>query len=220
MTDDKTTKIESPVRVEVTADATASLEQATDTAASFVERVVMPPAEAVSRFAVDLVEWLRGPFQRMRIENLAKLGKRVRELQDEQGVTEPLPLPPKSANVVIEQGSFEEDDVLRELWAQLIVNAQAGMDISTYLFEVLSKLNAADVRLLRTAETNKGELWASAGNFSRLLAVGLMRDRYEVSVHGPPQSLNTGGELEHAGFGISELGREMLAAVTSPHSRE
>jgi len=235
MTDSKPAApaFESPIRIEVTADATASLEQATDTAASFVERVVMPPAEAVSRLAVDLVECLRGPFRHKRIENLAKLGKRVRELQDEQGVTEPLPLPPKSANVVIEQGSFEEDDALRELWAQLIVNTQAGMPTSAYLFELLSKLDGADAQKLLVAARHEDMLPSDTEGIGRLVAVGLLQAEHEVSVHvsTTEEHASSSGswgldgswfpseaQLKIAGFVLSDVGEELVKAALPPES--
>ncbi len=211
MTGDKTPKIESPVRV--TADATKSLEKATDTAASFIERVVMPPAEAVAGLAVDVIDFLRGPFKLARLNNLSKLSKRVKELRAEQGVTEPIPLPPKSTHVVIEQGSFEEDDALRELWAQIIVNAQAGMESTAYLFEVLSKLSSDDVAVLRDAEAHDGKLQDVRHYFGRVVAEGLMADRYEVEVLAPPQSLNSTGELKSVGYRLTELGEELLDAV-------
>lgn len=215
MTDRKNTNplVETPVRVDVSANATASLEKATNTAAHFVERVVIPPAEAVAGLAVDIIDFLRGPFKLARLNTLSKLSKRVMELRDEQGVTEPLPLPPKSTHVVIEQGSFEEDDALRELWAQLIVNAQAGMETTAYLFEVLSKLTADDVALLRKADDMEGQLRDISYYFGRVVAEGLMTDEYEVVVLGPPRSLNSTGELKFVGYRLTELGEELLGAV-------
>lgn len=226
MTEDKkpTALVESPVRVEVTADATASLEKTTDTVAIFVERVVMPPAEALADLAVEVIDFCRGPFQARRQANLAKLGKRVEELREEQGVREPRALPPKSAHVVIEQASFEDDDALRDLWAQLIVNAQAGMEVTAYLFEVLSKLSGSDAQQLLAAE--KEALGMKEQGLGKLIALGLLDDEYRVKVEtgrntspagsgtwSVPDEFKSEAELEAFGLHLTRFGQELMKAV-------
>jgi hypothetical protein len=228
--DDKIPTSESPVRI--TADATKSLEKATDTAMGFIERVVMPPAEALAGLAVDLIDCVRGPFRMRRLENLSKVSKKVAELRAAQNIAEPIPLPPKSTHIVIEQASFEEDDTIRDLWAQMIVNAQAGMEISAYMFEVLSKLSGADAQKLQVAE---GAVFPETEDgIERLVALGLLEEQFEVSVrvdtneqfdpgetgrHEASSWFPSEAELKSTGFHLTHLGYALLEAVAPPQPR-
>ena len=203
----------------VTADATKSLEKATDTAMCLAQRLLGPPADALAKLGTDIVDVLRGPFSLLRLHTLEAIARKAAELREAQNVTNPIPLPPKSTHIVIEQASFVEDEKMRDLWARLIVNAQAGMEISAYIFEVLSKLDGADVALIRQAADSEGRIGPMEGSFSRLVALGLMIEDTELSVMGPPQALNTEGRLEFVGYLLTDLADDLLEAVGEPRAR-
>lgn len=213
--------IESPVRIE--ADGTKALGILADAAARFLNEVVLPPAAALSGLAVDLVDSVRGPFRAFRVRNLEQLAGRVRQLREAQGISEPKALPPKASHVVLEQASFEDEEKLRDLWAQLIVNAQAGMRIDTYLFDILGKLSSDDVRLLQEANRRDG-LEENALGTERLESLGLVRLSLTASMGGS-KDVEVGDttievpdevDLYPDGYKLTPAGALLLDATTKP----
>ncbi len=223
--DDSDISLQGPVSVQIKADATSAVDQGMQAVVSFVDRVVLPPAESLSRLVADVIDCVRGPFQSLRLTQLKRLGTRVKELREVQRVGAPKALSPKAIHTIVEDGSFVDDDQLRERWAQLIVNAQSGMPINDYLYFVLGKLDSSDIALLCVAgERELG--WAE--DASRLLSLGLVTKEYEVRVAVEPVEVvsdqrgdgyehhKTRVEQDFSGYLIAPLGEELLAAVSAP----
>jgi hypothetical protein len=205
--------IESPVRIE--ADGTKALEALTESAATFFNVVVLPPATALSELVADAFDFLRGPFRALRVRNLRKLAESVQRLRELQGIVEPKALPPKASHVLMEQASFEERDDLRALWAQLVVNAQAGMEIDAYLFEVLSRLSSDDARLLQRATRRKPMgLESGAMGTERLESLGLLRSNLVVYVHVDADEAEA--DVDTDGYLLTPLGKLLIDASTKP----
>ena len=204
---------------------------------------MMPIPQALAGLAVDLIDQLRGPLQLRRARNLAAISNEAKVLRAEQGVEEPKILPPKVINQFIEDGSFVEDEDLRTLWTQLLVNAQAGMAVEAYLVEILGKLNGHEVDILqRLKRRSEGgtlnvvkeksvetpgvdSLFAEWGppngseDTAKLLALGLVSEEYASRSQGAYYDhpyLGTSSGLEFTGYRIAPLGERLLCAVQEP----
>jgi hypothetical protein len=208
---------ESPVRV--TADGTEALTIATkaasDGASKFLDVVVMPPAQALAEMTVTVLDAIRGPFQWMRARTLRAIAEETAKLREAQGITEPLALPPKAAQVVMEQGSFAEDDKIRSLWAQLIVNAQAGMQLDAYLFELLGKLSSEDLQILEGAAHGGRYLPPTTSGIERLESLGLIKEDFGVSIE-INDAEDAVGELDFEGYRVSDIAVLLREASTKP----
>ena len=207
----------------IEANGTDALNKLTDVAVSFVETVLLPPMQQVSGLAEDLVDLVRGPFRRWRLQNLQRLAESVRARRRAQGIEQPRPLPPKATQAIMTDGSFVDSDVLRELWAQLIVNAQDGLSLDAYLFEVLGKLNSEDAGLLQ--ETLDGVVHDARGT-ERLIALGLVQidndvvlemGEVDVDLESRVQRIRVPkhGVIQPSPYlSLTPLGKLLLAATT------
>lgn len=195
-------------------------------------RAVRPVVEESSGLAVDVVHFLRGPFRLFRAENLRKVADWVIRLREEQMVTEPKAIPPKTMQVLLEQASFEENDQIQKLWAQLIVNAQVGMDLGAYVFELLGKISASDAQLLMKA-SESNEIDEDLGT-ERLLALGLLDMKAHID-WSETESVDTGetvsdqsdvypklvevptaAEIWWDGYYLTPMGALLIEAATKP----
>lgn len=94
-----------------------------------------------------------------------KVGRWVKQLRKEQNVTATPVLPTKVQMHMIEGASCEDDDRMQRRWAQLLVNAQAGLRLDAYLFEILGKLCSDDVDVLRRIHERELAYQAAAENY-------------------------------------------------------
>jgi len=218
--------VESPVRVALEADATEAINKLADAGITLMNATARPIGAALSALATDILDVCRGPFQRWRIQQLIFLAKKVKELQEVQGVVEPNALPPKAQQLLLEQASFVEGDQLRSLWAQLIVNSQAGLQFDAYLFELLSKLSADDVQVIADAAEDEAEGRLDEEDavvVSKLAALGLAEARYRVTGAGGGGTDMTGrretkAELRRRGHYLTPLGHILWEAASRPFS--
>lgn len=209
--------VESPVRVEATAELTHSTEVAMSIAKEFVERVVLPPAESAGGLVKDVLEAVRGPFQLLRFDNLRAIAIHVKRLWDEQRVRHEKSLPPRVVHLILEQGSFEEDEEVRKMWAQLIVNAQAGMSIGAFLFELLGKLDSADAKLLQAANGYYGHYPSYTKGTARLEALGLLKEDFEIELSVSSEAADhqpDTASMESNGYSLTEIGLMLRNAAT------
>jgi len=133
-----------PLKIDIKLDATNPVSKLIDIFVSGVQE----PVRAAGALAADIIEVIRGPFVDLRLTNLEKLTDKIHHLHRQQKITIRHPLSPRACQLVLEKGSFATDERIRDLWAQLIVNCQAGMSFDDYLFDILSKLNGTDVAYL------------------------------------------------------------------------
>ena len=86
------------------------------------------------------------------MERLLDVDQRVRNLMRERGLRAPTRLlGPGMAVQLLEHALLEDDDDLRNLWAQLLVNAAdaaSGVELRSSFISVLADLSAFDVRNL------------------------------------------------------------------------
>lgn len=164
---------------------------------------------------VDAAKWLKGPFKDYQMQNLGGIARNATDLAKQQGVTRREPLTPRIVNTILEQGSFEEDAEIQRMWAQLIVNAQAGLSIGAYLFELLGKLDSSDAKLLQKATGYYGHYPSYTSGTGRLEALGLVKEEFEVEVDEPDkESGNINANLSSSGYCLTELGRMLRDSAT------
>jgi hypothetical protein len=210
----------SPIHIDVDLDATEAVNKLVDAGIDLGAKSVGKVLESLAGLTVDILDVLRGPFQRLRLRQITQLAIEAKALREAQGVTEPKALPPKIQQIILEEGSFVEDDKLRGLWAQLIVNAQAGMPINDYLFEVLGKLSGEEVQLLERMINSEDPLPPYSSGMSRLEALGLVVMERRVDVERL-KSTDVGDLKGHAllvdvGYEVTSLGDELLVATNEP----
>lgn len=221
---------ESPVRLEV--NATAALEDLASAGIRLVDGALLPIGRAMADVAVTFLDVLKGPLLWLRVHQLMNLASTIRRLQAAQGVRHPRPLQPEVLQLIVDKGSLKDDAKIQHLWAQLIVNAQAGMAISAFLFELLSKLDADDVAILGAAaglDRDKGESLArfDASTF-KLKSLGLLEllQDVQVAIKTDPWRSTFGLDRVHtaeasmssAGYVLSPLGAALYRAATAPAS--
>ncbi len=210
--------VESPVRVEakLTAELTEVINKLADAGIGLGNDTVRPVGKALAELAVSVLDVVRGPFERRRMRQLVVLAKLTKELQEAQGVAEPKQLPAEVQQLILEKASFVEDDKIRRLWAQLIVNAQAGFQIDAYLFETLSRLSGADALALRLALMSTEAISVREPSVPKLRALGLMEPQYASQHWGARASV---ARVETHGFILTALARMLLQAATEPLRR-
>ena len=121
-------------KLNIKLDATEALNKLTDAGIRFFDGISVP-AVSFAHLVDDVLDALRGPLRRRRLREAVKLASLTRELQGEQGVHKPRALPPKAVQLILDEATLNEDDKIRRLWAQLIVNVQAGLTEDAYLFD-------------------------------------------------------------------------------------
>ena len=122
----------------------------------FMEKYAGPPLHEVSGLATD---WLRY----VRWKNAEKLRDCVEKLAAEQGILSPTRLVPLKVVIpLLENASLEDDDTLRNLWAQLLVNAGNAsfqLEITRSYISILRELSAIEAGILNSLATTKRHLW-------------------------------------------------------------
>jgi hypothetical protein len=85
-------------------------------------------------------------------ERRVKRLTRIQEMREQKaallGVKEPKALPEKVAQEVLTGAAVEEDEDMQELWANLLANHDAGMEINSFLVDLLKKLDGRTAKVL------------------------------------------------------------------------
>lgn len=113
----------------------------------FFARFVAGPAEQASGIVTDHLKFLRW-------ERQVRLKRRMEEIMDEHGISEPTRrVPMKVAVPILEAASMEEEDELQDIWARLFVNAAdaaSGVEVSHSLITILKDFGSLEARILGT----------------------------------------------------------------------
>lgn len=87
------------------------------------------------------------PGQRVKIWRLRNL-RAVAEKAKKLGLSAGDPIPMKAQLALASAVSEEDDPDLQDLWARIIVNTLAGVEIDTFLIDTVRKLSRSDVLLI------------------------------------------------------------------------
>lgn len=119
--------------------------EATQQVGGFVSRIIDEPVEAVVGILTDRLQFIRAGRQ-------LRLAERWRQVLNERKIGGVLRIvPPKLALPIIENASFEEDDELQDLWANLLASAvdpNRKTTIRSAFIEILRQLEVVDVQVL------------------------------------------------------------------------
>ncbi|MDP2848364.1 MAG: Abi-alpha family protein [Humidesulfovibrio sp.] len=111
----------------------------------FLAPIVKAPLENAMGIVADKLAY-------MRWERQQRLMKRAHEFMLEQGIEQPTRAVPMNIAISLMQAaSMEEDDVLQDTWARLLVNAidaDSGVDVKRSFVSILSELTPVEVRIL------------------------------------------------------------------------
>lgn len=119
----------------------------------FLGRILSPAGDALgSAFAHPIVEW-----QKRRVERGTKL------LEDaaaalQKANQEPQAVPARVLMPILERGSLEEDEELRERWVALLANAASNPESVLPAFaSILGELSPTEARILRRIDAIQAE---------------------------------------------------------------
>ncbi|HHT9113732.1 MAG: DUF4393 domain-containing protein [Planctomycetes bacterium] len=119
--------------------------------------------DAVREFGSFISQFIKGPIEQgmgifedklkyMRWERQIRLMQRVNELLNERNLREPSrAVPMKIAIPLFQSGSLEEDDLLQDIWAKLLVNAadaNFGKEIMRSYITILENITSFEAVIL------------------------------------------------------------------------
>jgi hypothetical protein len=119
--------------------------EATRQVGGFLSRIINEPLEAVVGRLTDRLQFIRA-------ERQLRLAERWRDILKGRKIEGVLRIvPPKLAFPIIENASFEEDDELQDLWANLLASAvdpNRKATIRSAFIDILKQLEVVDVHVL------------------------------------------------------------------------
>ena len=183
----------------------------------FWDAAVVPVGAATAGVVVSALDLFKAGIQHLRVQNLAALAGWIKRLRSEQSVTATPALPAKIQRRVIEDASFEDDDRMQRLWAQLLVNVQAGVQLDAYLFEILGKLSSEDVQLLERVYEHDRTWHAGFEKFCQMRAGVMLPGTQGLAEYSATtDKLLSLGLVEHVeSLHREELQPEMRALIDS-----
>lgn len=131
-----------------------------DGARAFLSRVCLPAAEEFGLLVQDNIKaW--------RAANAIRIARRAKEMLEAQNrYTDSISGNPRVLCNALEQGSWNDDPVVQDLWAGLLASACdefGGDDRNIVFISILSQLNSGQVRLLRYAVEQSSKYVSEAG---------------------------------------------------------
>ena len=150
------------------------------------------------------------------------------------GVQEPKALPEKVAQEVITGAAVEDDEDMQELWANLLANHDAGMEINTFLVGLLKRLDGKTAKVLlyfwEKAEAIRPEL-ETATDRDSLMRIGQKRfitdgelqaqvgdwaeaERVRLQALGLITFVPTGTQVTY--FALEEIGDMLCRVLVAP----
>lgn len=199
-----------------------TIEKGLDLAKDFLQSVVKPSLDEIGQLFADNVKVWRVNNQ---IRNLRKVEKIIKE----KGITTKL-INLKVLFPYLDGVSFEEDETLQDMWANLFVNyidAKKNLSIIVYP-DILKQLSTNEVKILTYVSKNSWshgtwlshyseEIPAQKDEIANLVRLGLIEERIEIEDNSY-QRVNIGStkiEYKHkktSKFILTQFGKEFLVA--------
>ena len=131
--------------IEEVAKTTGKAIDASREVGGFIAKYINGPLEQAMGIVEDRLAYSR--WQRK-----LRLMLRAEELLAALGLSAPTrPVPMKIAIPIMVEGSLEEDDMIQDIWAQLLVNAadkDSGIEVRHMFLSILKDLTSQDVQVL------------------------------------------------------------------------
>ncbi len=158
-------------------------EKAIEKAFNFLELILSPPFKEVGLLARDQVKFWR-------FKNQVRIINKAKEMLDNKGFS-PRKIPLKILYPLLEYGSLEEDENLRELWSVLLAKAsspESSVAFSQMYTEILRQLSPSEVSILnfmlteyeKDSSVAKGE--KKYDHESIIKSLGLSMNSYKILV--------------------------------------
>lgn len=171
-----------------TAKATQEVAKATTKGLEVSEKVGFFVAKVLGEPIEQAVGILGDKLKFMRWERKIRLIDRVEEISEQRGnVGKEIPVPPKLAIPIIENASLEEDNLLQDLWAKMIVSAQDH--------ELKSKVRSAFIDIIKQLES-RDVIFLDALYRSALSALVQHPEARETNITFPKSEIIKGLNLE------------------------
>ncbi|MBS9777318.1 MAG: DUF4393 domain-containing protein [Gammaproteobacteria bacterium] len=131
--------------VQEVAKATTKSLETSEKIGGFLAKVLGEPIEMAAGILGDKLKF-------MRWERQIRFMDRVNEVNCKRGIEgKEVPVPPKLVIPIIENASLEEDDLLQDLWVNLISSAQgeeSSHEVRTAFIDIIKQLESIDVLIL------------------------------------------------------------------------
>lgn len=169
-----------------------------------------------------------------RLKRLARIQEMRGAKAAALGAHEPKALPEKVAQEVLTGAAVEEDESMQELWANLLANHDAGVNINTYLVGLLKRLDGRTAEVLlyfwEKFETIRPE-WDKSTDWGERVQVGrkafisdrelynqlgewAMPERVRLQGMGVVTFVVTGTEETY--YALDEIGHTLCRALVAP----
>lgn len=180
----------------------------------------------------DLLGLLGGDWIKLwRWNNLINIAGRVRRKCEESNL-DPNRVSPKFLSQFFEESSLEENEILQEMWANLLVNRSVNPSTNNYYITILKNLEPVEASMINLLFSQSNESYETSYDFNKVLVGSresitkeqlavLIQKLYSFNILRPPiiQGISMGPyppALETIEvFRFSEMGIDFCKACTA-----
>ncbi len=178
----------------------------------FLAPIIMEPAEMAAGIAYDFLRQFRWELQQKYIQ-------RVEKIIGERGLTSPTRRVPLNIAIpLLQAASMEEDDLLREMWARLLVNAMdadRNVEMRRAFIDILESLTSLDAQILEKISSACGDDAQEGVNSeeiaAQLVSEGILQEDEVIDAAADADSAKA--KRRNDAFAISLLNLQRLGCI-------